>query len=78
MTASPGVLSVAVVNPVSQLSPRARCTAAARLIQRMLPDADALAFFDGDGRLLALSEDCTSDTLLDLMGAAGRHLAVAA
>lgn len=70
MTASPGVLSVAVVNPVSQLSPRARCTAAARLIQRMLPDADALAFFDGDGRLLALSEDCTSDTLLDLMGAA--------
>ncbi|MEZ5457954.1 MAG: hypothetical protein R3E65_01095 [Steroidobacteraceae bacterium] len=36
----------------------------------MLPDADALAFFDGDGRLLALSDDCSSETLLDLMDAA--------
>jgi EAL domain-containing protein (putative c-di-GMP-specific phosphodiesterase class I) len=70
MTASPGVLSVAAVHPVAKLSSRQRCTAAARLIQRMLPDADALAFFDGDGRLLALSEDCTSDTLLELMGVA--------
>lgn len=70
MTSSLGVVSVAAVHPVNQLSPRARCTAAARLIQRMLPDADALAFFDGDGRLLALSEDCTSDTLLELMSAA--------
>lgn len=70
MPASLGVLIVAAAHPASQLTPRARCTAAARLIQRMLPDADALAFFDGHGRLLALSEDCTSDTLLDLMGAA--------
>lgn len=60
---------MAAVHPVAQLSPRQRCTAAARLIQRMLPDADALAFFDGDGRLLALSEDCSSETLLELMDA---------
>ena len=55
---------------VPDLSSRELCGAAARLIQRIVPETDALAFFDDSGRLLALSEDCSTGTFLDLMDSA--------
>ena len=53
-----------------ELTPRQRCAAAARLLKRMLPQAQAIAFFDADGRMLALSEDCSGELLVALMQAA--------
>lgn len=55
---------------VSDLNSRELCSAAARLIQRIVPETDALAFFDDQGRLLALSEDCSTGTFLELMDSA--------
>lgn len=55
---------------VPDLSSRELCGAAARLIQRIVPETDALAFFDDHGRLMALSEDCTTGAFLDLMDSA--------
>lgn len=55
---------------VSDLNSRELCSAAARLIQRIVPETDALAFFDDHGRLLALSDDCSTGTFLDLMDSA--------
>ena len=56
--------------PVPDLNSRELCSAAARLIQRIVPETDALAFFDDRGRLVALSEDCTTGAFLDLMDSA--------